>query len=90
MAKAARTAAGLREVLFDQIDRLRSGEIEPDEAKATATLAKEIVNLTRLEIEVHREMNKDDALLDDFTTGELHLGKRTRLEAPKPENDSGD
>lgn len=84
MSKTSRSAAGLREVLFDQIDRLRSGEIEPDEAKATACLAKEIVNLTRLELEVHRELNKDHALLDDFTTGELYLGKRSLPKAEKP------
>lgn len=78
-AKTMRTAGGLREVLFDQIDRLRAGEIKPDEAKATAHLAKGIVDLTRLEIEAHRAMSSDPDLLSDFTSGDLVLGQKKMI-----------
>jgi hypothetical protein len=49
-----RTSAGLRDALFDALDSLRNGEIEPQEAKATATVAQQIVNTVQLELEVHK------------------------------------
>ena len=79
MSKTDRSASGLREVLFDQIDRLRAGEIKADEAKATAHLAKGIVDLTRLEMEAHRQMNADPDLLSDFTSSDLLLGKKRMI-----------
>lgn len=49
-----RTSAGLRDALFDALDALRNGEIEPQEAKATAVVANQIVNTVQLEMDVHK------------------------------------
>ena len=49
-----RTTSGLREVLFDQIDGLISGEITPQQAKAVSGLASQVVSVTRLEMEAAR------------------------------------
>lgn len=49
-----RTSAGLRDALFDALDSLRNGEIEPGEAKATATVAQQIINTVQLELDVHK------------------------------------
>lgn len=53
-----RTSAGLRDALFDALDHLRNGEIEAAEAKATATVAQQIINTVQLELDVHK-MRKD-------------------------------
>lgn len=52
--KIDRTSAGLREALFTSMEQLRAGDIEAMDAKAMASLAREIVNTVRLEIEVQR------------------------------------
>lgn len=46
------TSRGLRAVLFDQIDKLRSGKCGVDEASAVAKLAGQIVNTVMMEIKV--------------------------------------
>lgn len=55
MAKTVgRTSAGLRDVLFDSIDKLRNGDIESAEASSIAKLAAAICKTVSLEIEVAR------------------------------------
>lgn len=49
-----RTSAGLREVLFEAMDNLRNGEIEPTEAKALASVAQTICATVALEISVQK------------------------------------
>lgn len=49
-----RTSAGLRDALFEAMDNLRNGEIEPMEAKALSSLAKEICQTVKLEIDVQK------------------------------------
>ena len=46
-----RTSAGLRDVLFDELDALRSGNSNPQRAQAIAKLACQIVNSVKMEIE---------------------------------------
>ena len=48
---AGRTSAGLRDVLFDTIDDLRCGVIEPAQAKAVAQLSQAICETVALEIQ---------------------------------------
>lgn len=50
--KIERTSAGLRDALFDAIEKLRQGDIEAQDAKALAQLANQICNTVSLEIEV--------------------------------------
>jgi hypothetical protein len=50
--KIERTSAGLRDALFDAIEKLRSGDIEAQDAKALAALSHQICATVSLEIEV--------------------------------------
>lgn len=50
--KIARTSAGLRDALFDAIERVRDGDMSPDDAKAISGLAQQICTSVELEIEV--------------------------------------
>lgn len=52
--KLNRTLAGVREALFDALDRLREGTIEPPEAKATADLCKGIVDSASLQLDYEK------------------------------------
>lgn len=66
MAKAAkaeqtqnpvmRTSAGLRDLIFDEIDAIRNGSSNPTRANAVAKLATGIVETVRMEIEVQRHI----------------------------------
>lgn len=51
-AKIVRTSAGLRDALFDAIEKLGTGDLDGAQAQAMATLAKQICNTVHLEIEV--------------------------------------
>lgn len=54
----ARTSAGLRDAIFDEIDALRGGTSNPTRANALAKLATGIVETVRMEIEVQRHLQK--------------------------------
>lgn len=58
MPKVIRTSAGLRDALFDELDRLRSGETNATNANATARLAGEVVNIIEMELEVQKYLAK--------------------------------
>lgn len=47
-----RTSAGLRDVIFDELDGLRQGTTNPTKANAVAKLAMTVVETVRMEIEV--------------------------------------
>lgn len=51
--KIVRTASGLRDAMFDELDALRAGESNPQMAQAVAKLACQIVNSVKAEIEFH-------------------------------------
>ena len=53
-APVQRTSAGLRDVIFDEIDAVRNGTSNPTRANAIAKLATGIVETVRMEIEVQR------------------------------------
>lgn len=53
-----RTSAGLRDALFDELDRMRSGETSAANANAVARLADQVVNTVRMELDVHKHMTK--------------------------------
>jgi hypothetical protein len=50
----ARTSAGLRDAIFDEMDAIRNGSSNPTRANAVAKLAGSIVETVRMEIEVQR------------------------------------
>lgn len=56
--KVKRNTQGLRDVLFDEIEALRTGDGDPSRALAVANLAKQIINVAKVEIDYHREMVK--------------------------------
>lgn len=50
--KIERTSAGLRDALFDAMERVRDGDMMAEDAKAISGLASQICNTVQLEIEV--------------------------------------
>ena len=56
--QVARSSAGLRSALFDELDSLRAGRSNAAKANATAKLASAIVSTVEMELEVHRTMAK--------------------------------
>lgn len=51
-----RTAEGLRDALFDELNLLRSGEATTGHARALANLARLVLESARLEIQEIRQM----------------------------------
>jgi hypothetical protein len=58
MPTVVRTSAGLRDALFDELDRMRKGETNASNANAVARLADQICNTVHMELEVHRHLAK--------------------------------
>ena len=52
--KISRTTAGLRDALFDQLERLRDRKIDADEAKAFSEVARTIVSTVEVQLEFER------------------------------------
>lgn len=50
--KIGRTSAGLRDALFDAIEKVKSGDITAGDAQAIALLSSSICKTVQLEIEV--------------------------------------
>lgn len=51
----SRTSAGLRDLLFDEIEQFRQGKGDPDRANAIAKLASHIVSAAKLEYDYQRD-----------------------------------
>ena len=70
----ARTTAGLRNALFDELDALRSGKSNPQKARATALICNTVLNSVEVEIEFHKYVR--DVYGDDVSskTPVLELG----------------
>lgn len=62
--KTVRTSLGLRDVLFEEIDALRTGESNPARASAVSKLAVQIVNSTKLELDYQRLIKDDEKLVE--------------------------
>jgi hypothetical protein len=54
----ARTSAGLRNALFDELDSLRQGASNTARANAVAKLAGQVVETVRMEIDVQKHVAK--------------------------------
>lgn len=76
---AARTTRGLRDLLFDEIDELRTGHGDPDKSMAVANLAKQIVNTAKVEIDFQRVLQDHAASGNPLPAiGTLELGSPGR------------
>jgi hypothetical protein len=53
-----RTSAGLRDTLFDELDRVINGKSTPAQANAVARLADQIASTVQLELEVAKMQMK--------------------------------
>ena len=76
---STRTTQGLRDVLFDEIDELRSGKGDADKSMAVANLAKQIINTAKVELDFMRvlKMKEGDA---QPKLGGLNLGSAGSVE----------
>lgn len=72
-SKVARDTAGLRDILFDEIEYLREGG-DPSKSMAVANVAKQIVNTAKVEIEFHRTLREYDEAGVPLKLGALQLG----------------
>lgn len=72
MPNIVRTSAGLRDALFDELDRMRKGDTNATNANAVARLADQICNTVHMELEVHRHLAK------------LPDGKMAAIKMPEP------
>lgn len=54
----ARTSAGLRDALFDELDGLRNGSSNPARASSTAKLATSIIDTVRMEMDLQKHVSK--------------------------------
>lgn len=76
-AKAtSRTTHGLRDVLFDEIDALRTPDADPRRALAVAKLAQQIIGTAKVELEFHRTMQELANQGANVSLGTLALGSR--------------
>jgi hypothetical protein len=70
----ARTSAGLRDAIFDEIDAIRNGKSNPTRANAVAKLATGVIETVRMEMEVQRfaqQMELDRKTLDQHPVGSI-------------------
>jgi hypothetical protein len=72
--KVSRTTQGLRDLLFDEIDDLRTKEGDPERSMAVANLAKQIINTAKVELDFTRVIAEQAALGNEVKLGNLSLG----------------
>lgn len=75
-----RTAAGLREILFEQIEGVKSGQISAADAKAVAAVAGTI--LKSVEVEMAFRAQQRELAAGGQEIGELPLAALPEPEAP--------
>lgn len=69
-----RTTNGLRDALFDEINTLRSGNGDANTSLAVANLAKQIINVAKVELEFQRVMMQAQEAGQPINLGTLRLG----------------
>ena len=74
----SRTSQGLRDLLFDEMEELRSGSADPRRSLAVANLARQIVNTVRVELDFAKEMKAIRDAGGDAALGTLALGSEPR------------
>lgn len=71
-----RTTAGLRDILFDEIESLRAEGGDPLRARAVATLAHQICGTARLEMQFQETMVRLQNQGANVNLGGLALGSK--------------
>lgn len=69
-----RTTHGLRDILFDEIERMQSADADPTRATAVANLAKQIISTAKVELEFHRTISALAEKGAPVSLGTLALG----------------
>jgi hypothetical protein len=69
--KNKRSAAGLRDTLFEELETLRSGQSDTDQAKAVAVLADVIIKTAKLELDAVKIVDErgEKTNISGFITG---------------------
>lgn len=70
----SRTTHGLRDILFDEIERMQGDDADPTRATAVANLAKQIVGTAKVELEFHRTLAMLSEKGAPVSLGTLALG----------------
>lgn len=74
MKKVKRTSQGLRDILFEELEELRSGEGDPSKAMAVANLAKQIINIAKVEMDYINTSMKLQETGTPMKLGMMELG----------------
>lgn len=75
--KSKRTTKGLRDILFDEIEQLRTGDGDAQRAMAVANLAKQIINIAKVELDFHREVSRQQEQGRSLELGNMQLGSQS-------------
>jgi len=70
----SRTTHGLRDILFDEIERMRGDDADPTRASAVANLSRQIIATAKVEIEFHRAIADLAEKGSNVSLGTLALG----------------
>ncbi len=79
--KMKRNSQALRDVLFEEIEELRSGNGDPQRALAVSNLAKQIINVAKVELDFHRQMLAHAEAGHQLNMGQMQLGSQAALTA---------
>lgn len=81
MKKQKRTTHGLRDILFDELEELRSGDGDPTKATAVANLARQIIGVANLEMRFHEMRLKMEEKAIPINMGTMELGTAASVDA---------
>lgn len=74
MDKVVRSSQGLRDMLFDELDKLRNGEASPQRVNVLAKASSQIISTVRLEMDLLKYATglgkKDQTKLPSVSMGE--------------------
>ncbi len=87
--KLDRTTQGLRDILFDEIDMMRSDKADPTRALAVAKLARQIISTAEVELELCRTMNALSEKGQPVLLGGMRLGSKSDSVADADETATG-
>lgn len=80
MTKPKRTTKGLRDILFDEIEQLRAGDGDAQRAMAVANLAKQIINIAKVELDFVKEASRQHEKGGSLELGNMQLGSAAHVE----------
>ena len=90
--RLSRTSQSLRDVLFEEIEELRNGDGDPSKAMAVANLAKQVINVAKVELDYHRMVLAHAEAGSQLKLGSMNLGSDaasagSNARAPSPATD---